>query len=199
MSSFPAHSYSFHLIKLLFVCCWIERKCGEWCSQYIAHQIFMFFQGYNTQYTKLSWGWLGEAKVLCIIRAFSWYWLTVGQGLLSLQQVRIEGNVFISSVSSLSFIFVFLPCPSLSSPLLSSIFFLSLGHHTKWPTRVDVSLNPITELLHIKHSHFLYMFCYPAFAGCHAVFCCAFIGLWRCFRITSLTVFSLLDWSMVDS
>ena len=29
--SFSAHSYIFHLIKLLFVCCWIER-CG-YCSQ----------------------------------------------------------------------------------------------------------------------------------------------------------------------
>ena len=37
-----------------------------------------------------------------------------------------RGNVFISSVSSLSFIFLFLPCPSLSSPLLS-LFSLSLG------------------------------------------------------------------------
>ena len=36
------------------------------------------------------------------------------------------GDVFISSVSSLSFLFLFLPCPSLSSPLLSllSLFFL---------------------------------------------------------------------------
>ena len=39
---------------------------------------------------------------------------------------------------------LFLPCPSLSSLLLSllSIFSLSLGDDTKWPTRVDVSLNP---------------------------------------------------------
>ena len=28
----------------------------------------------------------------------NWYWLTVGQGLLSLQQVRVEGECFISSV-----------------------------------------------------------------------------------------------------
>ena len=33
----------------------------------------------------------------------------------------------------------FLPCPSISSPLLS-LFSLSLGDDTKWPTRVDVSL-----------------------------------------------------------
>ena len=57
-----------------------------------------------------------------------------------------RGNVFISSVSSLSFLFHFLPCPSLSSPLFSllSLFSLSLGDDTKWPSRVDVSLNPNT-------------------------------------------------------
>ena len=42
--------------------------------------------------------------------------LTVGQGLLSLQQVKVEGDVFISSVSSLSFIFL----SPLSLPFISS-------------------------------------------------------------------------------
>ena len=91
----------------------------------------------------------GGAKVLCIlhhwgvqlISAYSWARpaiLVVGKGR--------GGNVFISSVSSLSFLFLFLPCPSLSSPLLSllSLFSLSLGDDTKWPSRVDVSLNPNT-------------------------------------------------------
>ena len=36
-------------------------------------------------------------------------------------------GVFISSVSTLSFIFLFLPCPSLSSPLLSLLFLFSLS------------------------------------------------------------------------
>ena len=54
-----------------------------------------------------------------LARASNWYWLTVGQGLLSLQQVWVEGECLISSVSSLSFIFLFLPCPSLSSSQLS--------------------------------------------------------------------------------
>ena len=51
-----------------------------------------------------------------------------------------------------SFLFLFLPCPSLSSPLLSllSFFSLSLGDDTKWPTRVDVSLNPNSIKTHIN-------------------------------------------------
>ena len=63
----------------------------------------------------------------------------------------LVGNVF-TSVSSLSFIFLFLPCSSLSSPLLSllSLFSLSLGDNTKWPNRVDVSLNPNTKNPHLK-------------------------------------------------
>ena len=40
-----------------------------------------------------------------------------------------------------SFLFLFVPCPSLLSPLLS-LLFLYLGDDTKWPTRVDVLLNP---------------------------------------------------------
>ena len=91
-------------------------------------------------------GWSGGAKVLCILHhwgvqlilAYSWARpaiLVVGKG---------RGECF--SVSSLSFLFLFLPCPSLSSPLLSllSLFSLSLGDDTKWPSRVDVSLNPNT-------------------------------------------------------
>ena len=61
-----------------------------------------------------------------------------------------RGNILISSVSSLSFLFLFLPCPSLLSPLLSllSLFSLSLGDDTKWPTRVDVlNLNTINQIL----------------------------------------------------
>ena len=85
-----------------------------------------------------------RCRVSCVTRASNWYWLTVGQGLLSLQQVWVEGECLISS--TLSFIFLFLSCPSLSSPQLSrlSLFSLSLGDDTKWPTRVDVSLNPNT-------------------------------------------------------
>ena len=92
-------------------------------------------------------GCFGSAMVSCIfchrgvqlIFAYSWARpaiLVAGKGR--------EVMFFISSVSSLSFLFLFLPCPSLSFLLLSllSLFTLSLGDDTKWPTRVDVSLNP---------------------------------------------------------
>ena len=88
------------------------------------------------------WGWSGGAKVSCILRhrgiqlilAYSWARpaiLIAGKG---------RGGMF------LFLLFLFLLCPSLSSFLLSllSLFSLSLGDDTKWPTRVDVSFNPNT-------------------------------------------------------
>ena len=97
-------------------------------------------------------GWSGGAKVSCIlchrgvqlILAYIWARpaiLVVGKGGGG---GGGGGDVFISSVSSLSLLFFFLPCSSLSS-LLLSLFSLSLGDDTKWPTRVDVSLNPNTH------------------------------------------------------
>ena len=81
-----------------------------------------------------SWGWLGEAKVSCILRLALSYvilrdWTTAGQGLLSLQQVRVEGECFISSVSSLKFNFLFFTFLSFISTI--SLFSLSLGYNTK--------------------------------------------------------------------
>ena len=73
-----------------------------------------------------------------LILAYSWARpaiLVAGKG---------RGDVFFLLLFLHSFLFLFLPCPSLSSPVLSllSFFSLSLGDDTKWPTRVDVSLNP---------------------------------------------------------
>ena len=73
--------------------------------------------------------WSGGAKVSCILRhwgvqlilAYSWarpVILVAGKG---------RGNVFISSVSPLSFLFLFLPCPSLSSLLLSLLSLFSFS------------------------------------------------------------------------
>ena len=91
----------------------------------------------------------GMAKVLCILRhrgiqlilAYSCARLSI----LVAGKSRGE-NVAISSVSSLSFLFLFLSCPYFSSPLLSllSLFSLPQGDDTKGPTRVDVSLKPNT-------------------------------------------------------
>ena len=67
------------------------------------------------------------------------------------------GNVFISS---LSFLFLFLPCPSLLPTLLSllSLFSLFLGDNTKWSTRGDVLLNPntINTLYTYSDLHWMY-------------------------------------------
>ena len=69
-------------------------------------------------------GWVRQrCHVSYITGVSSWDWLPVGQGLLSLQQVRVEGgNDFISSVSSLSFLFLFLSCFSFISSTISSPF-----------------------------------------------------------------------------
>ena len=93
-------------------------------------------------------GWSGMAKVSCVLRHRGVQLMLVYS--LARLAILVAGKgrreCFISSVSHLSFLFLFLPCPSLSSPLLSllSLFSLSLGDDTKWPTRVDVSLNPNT-------------------------------------------------------
>ena len=72
--------------------------------------------------------------------------LHLGKARCPCSRYRYWGNAFISSVSSLLFLFVLLPCSSLSSLLLSllSLFSPSLGDDTKWPTKLDMSLNPNT-------------------------------------------------------
>ena len=62
-----------------------------------------------------------------LILAYSW----AGPAIFVAGKGR--GNVFISSVSSLLFLVLFLPCPSLSSllPCVLSPFSLSLGDDTK--------------------------------------------------------------------
>ena len=73
-------------------------------------------------------GWPGVAKMSCILRHRGI------QLILAYSRERpvilVAGNVFISSVSSLSLFFLFIPCSSLSSPLLSLL------------SRFSLSLNP---------------------------------------------------------
>ena len=91
----------------------------------------------NTEYTRCPVGWWGEAKVSC-----NWYWLVAGQGLLSLQQVKVEGwFYFFCFFTFIHFPFSHVPLFHLLYYLLS-LFSLSLGDDTTWPTRVDASLNP---------------------------------------------------------
>ena len=111
---------------------------GSSCLQVRLCDPFFFFGG----------GWVRQrCRVSYITGAFTWHWLTVEQSLQSLQQVRVKGECFISSVSSPSFIFLSYR-PSLSSPLFRlPLFSHSLGDDTKWSTRADVSLNPTQSIL----------------------------------------------------
>ena len=100
------------------------------------------------QVTERTWGWSGGAKVLCILHhwgvqlilAYSWARpaiLVVGKGIRGMFLFLLF--LHFHSCSS------FFPIPlfHLLYSLLS-LFSLSLGDDTKWPSRVDVSLNPNT-------------------------------------------------------
>ena len=124
--------------------------CGNWSvSRLFAQACLSQYLGiYNTNKVCCHLGWSGGAKVLCILHhwgvqlilAYSWARpaiLVVGKG---------RGGMFL--------FLLFLHFHSCSSffpvPLfhllysLLPLFSLSLGDDTKWPSRVDVSLNPNT-------------------------------------------------------
>ena len=98
-------------------------------------------------------GWLGEVKVLCILHHWgvqliltcSW----ARPAILAAGKGRGEMFLFLLFFTVIHFPFSFLPYPSLSSPLLS-LFSLSLGDDTKWPSRVDVSLNSNTIYQYLR-------------------------------------------------
>ena len=73
----------------------------------------------------------GEGVVSCVSGSFNWYWLTIGQGLLPILLVRVEGG---GVLLFLAFILV-LPVP------LSSLSFPFFWQTTQWCTGADVS-NP---------------------------------------------------------
>ena len=58
--------------------------------------MFTHWSKYFSHIPDKMWGWFGEVRcrVSCITEVSNWYWLTVGQGLLSLQQVWVEGECF---------------------------------------------------------------------------------------------------------
>ena len=86
----------------------------------------------DLNHNQLSRGWSGGVKASCILRhrgvqlilACSWARPAI------LVAGKVEGDGCIYSVSSLSFLFLFLPSFPLSS-LLLSLFALSLGDDTK--------------------------------------------------------------------
>ena len=84
-----------------------------------------------------KWGRSGveKCRVPYVTGASNWYWLTVGQGLLSLKQVRVEGECFISSCFFTLISVPFLPRPSLSSPLLSLLSLFS----SRWQKMIHKS------------------------------------------------------------
>ena len=98
------------------------------------------------QRTIKNWQWSGVARVSCILHhiwARPAILIVAGKG---------RGGMF-----SFFCFFIFIPVPlsslslkTLTSPLLSllSLFSLSLGDDTKWPTRVDMPLNSNTIEIH---------------------------------------------------
>ena len=66
----------------------------------------------------------GRCPVAFVTGAPNWYWLTVGQGLLSLQQVRVEGGCcyFFCSFTFFHFPFTSLVLSFISSTISSSLF-----------------------------------------------------------------------------
>ena len=107
------------------------------------------------------WGWSGGAKVSCIlchrdvqlILAYSWARpaiLVAGKG----REVMFLFLLFLHFHSCSSFFPV--PLFHLFCYLFCRFFSLSLGDDTKWPTRVDVSLNPNTINQYISHFSLMY-------------------------------------------
>ena len=107
--------------------------------------IYRYIENFTTKKKK---GWSGGAKVLCILHhwgvqlilAYSWARpaiLVVGKGrggmFLFLLFLHFHSCSSFFPVPLFHLLYSFLP-----------LFSLSLGDDTKWPSRVDVSLNPNT-------------------------------------------------------
>ena len=90
-------------------------------------------------------GWVRQrCRVSCVTGASNWYWLTIVQGLLSLQQVKVEGECFYFFCF---FTFIHFPLSSLSLSFLFHLlhYLFCLSSPFLWETTEDdVSLNPNT-------------------------------------------------------
>ena len=99
-----------------------------YCLQFAWDTIFTL----NNNTEGCEWGWSGGAKVLCILRhwASNWNWLTVGQGLLSLLQVRVAGECFYFLFLHFHSCSSFFPVPLFH--LFYYLFYLFLPFSGRW-------------------------------------------------------------------
>ena len=119
-------------------------------SKFPFTQNFLFKVGWWVGAVGEGVGWVRQTCLVSILRhrsvqlklAYSW----AMPAILAAGKSRGGMFLFLVFLHFSSFIFLFHPNPSLSSLVLSllSIYSLSLGDNTKWPTRVDVSFNPNT-------------------------------------------------------
>ena len=105
---------------------------------------------HQTPKQTIKLGWLGVAKMSCILRQLGWcptvktcYNLVAGKG---------RGKCFLPFLHFHSFPSFF--SSFLSSPvvLFLSLFLLSLRYNTKWRTKVETALNPNTINQSNKHT-----------------------------------------------
>ena len=146
---YPQHTCSWREEKYWY---FLDEKAPYlqlWVSteHWVMYSIFCIYHIYPKCLDRQAWakglwrvgGWVRRrCPVAFVTGASNWYWLTVGQVLLSLQQVGVEGECYL--FFSLTF---FLPYPSHLLYYLFSLFSPFLWETTQNdPIRVDMSFNP---------------------------------------------------------
>ena len=92
----------------------------EWSESSLFSTHLTIFTHISREWKCTCLGWLGEAKVSSISCHWGQLRLVYSWAMPAILAAKGRGGMLlVPSVSSLSFIFLFLPCPSLSSPLLS--------------------------------------------------------------------------------
>ena len=130
---------------------WYWRTVGQGKSRGGMFYFSCFFPFIPVPLSSVTlFGVVGWGKdISCVTGASNEYWLTVGQGLLPLQQAGVEGEGFYFCFITFILLYLFHHFRSFSSfssvsfisSTISSLFSLSLGDDTNLPTRADVSLN----------------------------------------------------------